>query len=334
MDAGEIREVLADVFGRNLTTEIINGWVSIRCPLARFTHQKGSDSRPSAGVSIQPNGISVFNCMTCGNKAPFHGMLRKYANYTGEDLDDIIQEMEESAYLGARSLPTWEEARNKSGLQELPILDKAIYLDLYDSAAGHPYLLERFISDATARRLQLMVDPADPADGEERILFPVFSITGELHGFSGRATSDTARLKVRDYHGLPKAQCVLGAHLIAREKPNKILVSEGLFDYANGQECGQPIVAVMHSTFTEAQANILRELGLPTYDFYDNDEAGRKGGILLGEALARYQPVMKTRYPEVWVPDDVSPEGGHWLKDPGEMLPEEFEEMLRDYRLY
>lgn len=334
MNADAIREILRDVFGRNLRTTIAGSWVSFPCVLSTWTHSTGKDSNPSAGISINPTGVSVFHCFTCGNKAPIQGMLRKYANYTGEDLDALIEELEEEAYLGVRTLPTWEEGKNRNVVEPLVELDKAIFLDLYDPAAGHPYLVQRGISDETANLLQLMLDPADPADGEERILFPVFGLDGTLHGFSGRATRQEARLKVRDYHGLSKARCVLGAHLISSTKPNRVLLVEGLFDYANSWECGQPAVAVMHSTLTEFQAAIVREIGLPTYLFYDDDEAGKKGVAAAGDALVRYQPVMRVRYPEVWVEDPAQAEGGHWLKDPGELLPEEFQAMIDDCRLY
>lgn len=334
MNADELREIVSDVFGRGTKTEVSNGWLKMRCPLSPWTHEKGADSNPSSGLSIKPDGVSVFNCFTCGNKAPIQGMLRKYAGFTGEDLDDLIQELEDTAYLGSRSLPSWEEAKAGGSEPPLVTLDKAIFLDLYDSAAGHPYLATRGISDETAERLQLMVDPCDPADGEERILFPVFGLDGELHGFTGRAVNEGARLKVRDYHGLSKARCLLGVHLIQETQPDKVLVVEGLFDYANAWQQGFPGVAVMHSSLTPFQAEILKSISLPTYDFYDDDAAGKKGGVELGKALSRYVPVLRTRYPEVWIENPEEEGGGHWLKDPGELLAEEFAEMIRDCRLY
>lgn len=289
---------------------------------------------PGYHAFVLDGNIVTGNCFTCGNKAPLQGLLRKYSNYTGDDLEDLIRELEDESYLGVRELPTWDQARDKNLVPDLVTLDQAVYLDLYDSAEGHPYLEQRGISDETARLLQLMVDPADPADGEERILFPVFGLDGRLHGLSGRATSKTARLKVRDYHGLSKARCLLGAHLFAESRPY-MLVVEGLFDYANAWQCGYPAVAVMHSTFTEFQAQIAREIGLPSYLFFDNDQAGDKGVQAAGNALSLYQPTMKVRYPQTWVEDPTDAvNGGHWLKDPGELLPEEFEEMIRDARLY
>ncbi len=329
MDRVGLEQIIRDVFG-NPTTQEIGGWLCFPCPLSTWQHESGRDSRASFGISIQPSGVSVAHCFTCGCKLPLHALLQKWAAYTGEDLDTLIDEVEEQAYLGPREIPEWGAA-TRADSDPVP-LKQSVYLDLYDSAAGHPYLRSRGISEATTERLQLKVDPADPADGEERILFPVFSPTGDLHGMSGRATSPGARLKVRDYQGLPKSACLLGAHLIAQAKPDKILVVEGLFDFANCWEQGFPAVAVMHSALTKGQASILRDFALPVYLFFDDDAAGRKGVATAGKALFAYIPVMKVRYPEVWVDDGLG--GKHRVKDPGELSKDEIEFMISDSRLW
>ena len=264
------------------------------------------------------------NCYTCKTKGPLHYMIKRYGEYTGEDFGDLIDELEDEAYLGARTLPEWGSLFTQN--DELVALKPAVYMGLYDSAANHPYVVNRGISVETVERLNLMLEPSDPSDGEERILFPVFGPNGDLYGFSGRATSKHARLKVRDYYGLKKAKCLLGSHLITVTKPDKILVVEGLFDYANAWECGFPAVAVMHSTMTEAQAEILRNFALPVYLFYDNDAAGQKGVEIAGELLSRYVPTMKVRYME--------DETGFTPKDPGELHAAEFQAMLDDARMY
>lgn len=330
-----IRTVIREVFGGSVPMDVGGGWVRMPCPIARWTHERGADRSPSAGVSIKPAGVSIFHCFTCGNSSPLHGMLSKYAEFSGEDLDDIIRELEEEAYLGPKEMPEWgAKSESEEGDKPLLVLDKAVFLDLYEPAAGHPYLLQRGIDDDTANLLQLFFDPRDAIDGEERILFPVFGINGDLHGFSGRAIRGDAKLKVRDYHGLAKSKCLLGVHLLRPQRADKVLVGEGLFDYARAWACGQPFVSVMHSSVTEAQAELLRETSLPVYDFFDDDAAGKKGGALLGKLLSRYQPVMKTRYPEVFIENPLEEGGGHWLKDPGEMMPEDFEAMIRDCRLF
>jgi 5S rRNA maturation endonuclease (ribonuclease M5) len=42
-------------------------WVRSSCPLASYTHPKGSDSNPSFGVKVNDRGESGYNCFTCGS---------------------------------------------------------------------------------------------------------------------------------------------------------------------------------------------------------------------------------------------------------------------------
>jgi hypothetical protein len=333
MNIDGINQLVRDVFGANWETKEIGGWVSMRCPLAPWKHRSGRDSRPSAGISIHEHDTSVYNCMTCHTRVPLQGLVREYAEFTGEDLSDLIEELEDEAYLGPRELPGWKQRREDPALEEPIILNKELHLDLYDPAAGHWYLATRGITDETANRLQLKVDPRD-SEGEERILFPVFSPDGDLHGFSGRAISKDARIKVRDYAGLKKAGCLLGAHLITETKPDKIILVEGLFDYANGWQQGYPTTAIMSSTLTQLQARIVRDFGLPAYGFFDDDEAGADCTEKAGALIAPYQPFMKVRYPEIWIEDENEEDGGHWVKDPGELLAEDFAAMIADARLF
>ena len=280
--------------------------------------------------------IVTGNCFTCHNPGPFHKMLAKYADFSGENLEDLIEELAEEEYLGPKHLPDWDTLKQQNVIEPLMPINEGIFMDLYDSAAGHPYLDERGIDDSTATKLELLFDPKDSADGEPRILFPVRGPDGLLYGFSGRATRNKALLKVRDYHGLKKAHMVLGAHLVTQDNPNEILVVEGLFDYANTHQCGYYGCGVMHSTLTDPQAEIIRGLSKPTYLFYDNpaiDKAGADGVRIAGKKLRDYVPVMQVRYPLVEIADS-SPEGYHLLKDPGEMIAEDFEMMIRDSRLY
>lgn len=331
MDRGTIKEVVRDVFGRSTEMLDTGDWVSMKCPLAPWTHESGHDSRPSAGVSVVDDGTSIFNCFTCGNTAPFHVMLKRYSEYTGEDLDELIDELEEGEFLGPRSISSMDAWMQEHMTEVLMPINEGIYMDLYDSAAGHPYLRERGISNRTAKKLELLFDPSDPVDGAPRILFPVRGPDGLLYGFSGRDTGGSAKLKVRDYHGLAKSHCVLGSHLVGPS--DDVIVVEGLVDYAVIHDMGDCGCAVMHSTMTKFQAEIIAGLGAPTYLFYDNDQAGRKAIPVAANQLCQHVSVFKPTYPEVWIDDD-SEEGGHWLKDPGEMTDAEFWAMKKKARLW
>lgn len=44
-------------------------WASAPCPLAPFLHSGGTDSHPSFGISISPEGRSVWYCFSCAEEA-------------------------------------------------------------------------------------------------------------------------------------------------------------------------------------------------------------------------------------------------------------------------
>lgn len=330
MTRDEIKDVLRDVFGRNFVMKDLGVWVSIKCPLSQWTHEKGADNSASAGVSVNDAGSSGFNCFTCKNAGPLSHMLRTYSEFSGEDLDDLIEEIEENDFLGPRSIPSYDQLREHHLTEIAMPIDEGLYMDLYDSAANHPYLRKRGISEATARKLELLYDPKDPADKEPRILFPVRGVDGLLYGFSGRATQGKAKLKVRDYFGLVKAQAVLGSHLGVDAR--RVIAVEGLVDYAMCHEHGEAGCAVMHSNMTEWQAAIFKEMGKPTYLMYDDDKAGQEGNQIASRLLSGHVPLFRTYYPRVQIEDDTE-EGWHWLKDPGETLPEELLAMIEQARL-
>lgn len=335
MDRETIKEIVRDVWGGDTAMRDVGDWVSMQCPLAFWTHEKGHDNTPSFGIHVEDDGVSLSNCFTCGTKGPLHYILRRYAEYTGEDLDGLINEIEKEEFLGPRTLKDWESTKRARMENLIMPIDEGIYMDLYPPAHNHPYVKARGISSTTAKKLELLYDPGDTnSDRQKRILFPVRGPDGLLYGFSGRAIHKSAQLKVRDLYGLKKAHCVLGAHLAVQDSHKYVLAVEGLFDYARTWECGQPGCAVMHSTMTDAQADIFKDIGKKVYTFYDNDLAGKKGIKTAGKQLGKYLTVLNVNYPKIWIDSPKEPGGGHFLKDPGEMLPEEFEEMISKASLY
>jgi hypothetical protein len=330
MDRAQIQEVMREVCGRNHEMKDLGNWISMKCVLAPWTHSKGYDSMPSAGISVQPGGTSIYNCFTCHTKKPLHAMLRDYAEYSGEDLDDLCEELEEGEFLGPRGIGSYDELLHQNMEEMAMPIDEGLFMTLYPAVGNNRYLRERGIDAKTAKKLELRFDPAD-SEGEPRILFPVRGPDGLLYGFSGRAIYEDARLKVRDYHGLVKAQMLLGSHLVT--PGDKVIVVEGLFDYANAHQCGYTGCAVMHSTMTDHQAEILRDLNCQTYLMYDNDDAGRDGVRIAKPKLVRNVPTFGVTYPRIKIEDD-SEQGWHWLKDPGEMIPEDFAQMIRGADLF
>jgi len=326
MDRKEVKEFIKEVLGPNTQMVDTDNWVSICCPLSPWTHAGGQDMHPSAGISVKPGGTSVFNCFTCHTKGRLSWLLHKLEKYTGEDWGDMAAALDKGEFFGG-SLPAWGSTEEVDILP--PPIDKAESFGLYDSAVGHPYLKERGITTTAARVMELLHDPGDGKD--ERILFPVYGLDGSLYGFSGRATSPRAKLRVKDYFGLPKRHLLLGSHLILPEDEYVILV-EGLFDYAKLVSYGEPVMAFMSSTLTQMQAEIVKEIGKPVYFFHDNDGPGEDARDRAKELLWRHVPVMKVRYPKERTIETA--EGDlRQPKDPAELAYAQVRQMLMDARL-
>lgn len=325
MDRTEIKELVKEVLGPNTQLVDHTKWVSMCCPLARWTHVGGADSSPSSGISVKEDGVSIFHCWGCGSKGTVPWLLKELEKYTGEDYRSIIRTLEDGEYLGG-SLPEWGTARKEK--VEERILDSE-YLDLYDSAVGHWYLRERGILKSTARDLGLLVDPCD-SEGDERILFPVFNRHEQLVGFTGRAVLDKARLRVRDYHGFQKAYSLLGVHLIDPEDPY-IVVVEGLFDFAKVYQYGYSTVATLHAGLTEGQARILEDIGKPLVLMYDNDQAGRTATEAAEKLLGRKLPLSVAKYYPRGVKGSRRKE--ECPKDPGMCTMEEIDKMVDKARI-
>lgn len=322
MDRSSIKEMLKEVLGPNIELVDHPEWVGLHCPMAPYTHEKRVDSTPSAGVSVKEDGgTSIYNCYVCG-RGTLPWFLRQMEKYTGNSYSKIIKNIETGEFLGG-SLPEWGQSKVVKKVDKF--LDKELYLDLYDSAVGHWYLRERGIDDDTATTLQLLVDPSD-SQGDERILFPVFSHGGDLYGFTGRAVSDKAELRVRDYHGLPKARVLLGAHLVLEEDAYVVVV-EGLFDYAMMVQYGYPAVATLHAGLTSDQAKALIDIGKPVILMYDNDQAGQTATETAVKALKKHLPISRVMYPKA----KLNPRGRKLpcLKDPAMCTADQVADMLR-----
>jgi len=331
MKRQDIKGLIKSISGPNSPTIDRGDWVSSTCPLAPYTHEGGTDSNPSFGIKVNDEGASVYNCLTCKKKGTVTLLLKKLEGFTGENYTDMISEVETEELLGSE-LPSWEADRGRviDTLGE-PLSED--YLDIYDEAIDHPYVKQRGINNDTAKELLLKVD-YESREGE-RILFPVFSPEGALHGFTGRSVLRDIEPRVRDYHGLPKRLLLLGADHI-KPQDGFIIIVEGLFDFAKLFQYGFPVVAVMHSTLTDPQADILKNFGKPVYCMFDNDQAGSEGLAVVIKQLSGFVPVLKVRYPRVYpgyIKKDRREVVRGKVKDPDGLTANEVDYMLRNSRI-
>lgn len=290
MERNSIHELIRFVNGQAAVIQDYEKWVTTNCPLARFTHEKKSDKRPSLGIKIE-SPASYYYCHSCGYRGTLSGLLKELYEYTGEDrFKDYFSEVEEEEIIGAE-LPDWSKARNKI-IEEDPVPIDPSIIELFDPASGHSYLRKRGIKDKCADSMGMLFDP-----DQDRILFPLYDLKNNLYGFTGRSVDENEKLRVKDYFGLPKSHFLLGAEHIQKDD-EFVIVVEGLFDYARLFCFDLPVCAVMKSTLSKYQAEVLLQLGKPVILMFDNDAAGRKGKKSVLQYLYKHLPVSGVSYPE------------------------------------
>lgn len=275
MKADDIFRVLRRIGIARPCIKQTNEWIAAPCPLAPWTHPKGSDRSASFGISIAEEGRSGYNCLSCHEHGNVEGLLNRLEDLSGKDYSDLIAEVSDLEKVVA--FPPWE-SRPKQARQLPEPLDEGEFDELFEPAsqvrAARGYFNNRSLLCSSMDRFDLRWD-----DYHRRILFKA-KREGLFYGVSGRAVSETAKRKVKVYE-YPAKLFLMGEEHVIDDPDRPTLVIEGLmglveldscnlFDYANA-------VALQGSVMSVEQRDRLVELGNPVVLLFDDDEAGRRG---------------------------------------------------------
>lgn len=254
-------------------------WLNVSCPFAPWTHEKGTDSHPSFGITINDAGRSHYRCLTCGMKGRLAGIVTKLGRYRDKDYSKLRHwaELTELQSGIGRPIPNWDDDSlaidYKAEPAEAPKAPMHVNDAGFASAVGHPYLRQRGIDWVTTFKLDLRFD-----EFQRRVLFPCYNRYDEFCGFTGRSVlkgNNATRgnnPKVRDYYGLDKRAMFL--RMPGRQQGRK-LIGEGLFDYGRFVRAGfNNAHGILGTSLTEEKIDILLEEADPCFFFMDNDQAG------------------------------------------------------------
>ena len=313
-------------------------WLNISCPFAPFTHQRGSDTNPSFGITINDAGKSNYKCLACGLKGRLSALPSRLGGYRKEDYSRIRHwaEMAELQATISKPVVDWENDHTHDEQKDEHRHTKPSHEAVmrYPRIVSLPYLRERGIRWPTPLTLGLRFDSY-----QSRILFPCYDRHGAFAGFTGRSvrhprTYSKKNPKVRDYLGLDKRQLFL--RLPGRRSGPKI-ISEGLIDFAKVVQTGFPYAhAILGTALTPEKIDILIEGGDPVYFFMDNDLAGWQAlfGVFNGDGELEVDNAWAFRlYREVpvWiVPYDTPLDG----TDPGSLDEKTIRRMISNAWLF
>jgi DNA primase len=164
----------------------------------------------------------------------------------------------------------------------------------------HAYLKERGIMAETAQKFGVGIFPGK-GSMQGRCVIPIHNRNGELVAYAGRSI-DGSEPRYKFPAGFHKSQELFNLQRVQGEYA--VVLVEGFFDCMKVIHSGFPCVALMGSTMSKAQHDLLAEHFGQVILMLDGDEAGRKATEEIHERLQHlvYQVIA------VDLPDSVQPD--------------------------
>jgi len=204
---------------------------------------------------------------------------------------------EEKAELVSKNKKEKEEGENKP-----------LKFALQGIEANHPYLEGRGVYSATAHTFGIGYF-SGRGSMSGRIVFEIRNEKGELLAYAGRAI-DGSEPRYKFPAGFHKSHELYNLHRAIGEgnSRRRVVVVEGFFDCVKVSEAGFPCVALMGSSMSEAQAELLAKHFNVACILLDGDEAGQLAAMDCLTRLGRRMWVWAPALPEGKQPDMLSAE--------------------------
>jgi 5S rRNA maturation endonuclease (ribonuclease M5) len=169
----------------------------------------------------------------------------------------------------------------------------------------HPYLSQRGISPATAQCFGVgMYAGAGFLAG--RCVIPIRDEQSRLLAYAGRAVNGEEP-KYRFPAGFRKSQVLFNLDRAIQTGGDQVIVVEGFFDALKVHQAGHPaVVALMGSSFSRRQSDLLLSDFASITLMLDGDEAGRHAAEYIVQLLTPKAPVHKVELPNRVQPDQLS----------------------------
>ncbi len=127
-----------------------------------------------------------------------------------------------------------------------------------------------------------------------RIMFPLWDISGRVVGFSGRifnGEQDVSKyVNTRETEIFKKGELLYNYHRAKEEarKENKVIIMEGFMDVIRAHTIGiKNVIAMMGTAVTKDQALLIKRMARDIILCFDGDEAGQKATISCAEELLK-----------------------------------------------
>jgi DNA primase len=272
------------------------------CPLPTHTSRK---SRQSFSVNLS---LQVWSCHSASCIAARDGRI-------GGHVIDLVAIMESCSLREAGlRLQDWFSIRawHPAPVRVLTMASFAVKPNrplgfaLQGIDTRHPYLAQRGISPATARLFGVgMYRGTGFLAG--RCVIPIRDEKSQLVAYAGRAVNGEEP-KYRFPAGFRKSQVLFNLDRALQTGGRNLIVVEGFFDALKVHQAGHPVVALMGTSFSQRQSELLLSHFASVTLMLDGDEPGRRAAEFIVQLLIAKLPINKVELPNHLQPDQLSAE--------------------------
>ena len=292
------------------------------------------DSNPSMCVSREKQIYTCFSCHATGNVFTFlmnyeHMEFREVLHYLGEKVGvntSSVQIKKKSTkfdkFYDAYNFSTKYFQNNLSsgigrdartylssrGINDEIIKEFEIGLSLESRDDLTKLLTNKGYELSDLNRIGLSSDDHDIYN--DRIMFPLYDVSGKVVGFSGRIYKDNGQnkyLNTKETDIFKKGEMLYHYH-IAREEcrlKKSVILMEGFMDIIRASTIGiKNTVALMGTALTKEQIGLIKRLSNNIILCLDGDGPGVKAATSIGEELLRGGVEVKV----VILPDNDDPD--------------------------
>ena len=292
------------------------------------------DSNPSMCVSREKQIYTCFSCHATGNVYTF------LMNYEHIDFKEALRYLGEKVGVNVSGIQIKQKSNKFDKLYEAYKFSVKYFQNNLSSSFGKiakSYLAGRGITDeiikefeiglslesrddltkllmkkeydlATLNRIGLSSDDHDIYN--DRIMFPLYDVSGNVVGFSGRIYKDNGQnkyLNTKETDIFKKGEMLYHYHIAREECRQKksVIVMEGFMDVIRASTIGiKNTVALMGTALTKEQIALIKRLSNNIILCLDGDGPGVKAATSIGEELLGQGTEVKV----VMLPDNDDPD--------------------------
>jgi len=269
-----------------------------------------SDHSPSMSVSREKQIFTCFSCGASGNvfkfvmdyeNISFYEAIKKLASKAGITLNIKVPNKQNSKYeilyeiydiskkIYQNNLNSKEGLNAKEYLKNRNITSEIIKeFEIGLSLKNNKILTNMFLKKEYNKKDLLLSGLINQNEGGlydiyyNRIMFPLYDLSGKIVGYSGRIYDHNDSSKYVNTKETPifkKGEILYNYHRAKEEarKIGKIIVVEGFMDVIAAYKVGiKNVVATMGTAVTSNQANLIKRMAREVILCFDGDEAGAK----------------------------------------------------------